>query len=662
MSKVTIDDFWPEFGKDVSLPQVTCDYTGSLAQRVLSYYNIPCSDSTGGSLPDIDIKQMDAMQVLKLSLLEESANSGEIYEPVMAADGSVEFKAVGNYSGNITDVYYSLQGSTFVDRCTGVMVSGKTPLAYRKPIVWEPIWKNSPQLIYDVGLMLNNECIRDGFNQWCTIVYNDPHLDSAYEDGIDNFYEISAENPYDTIVGYASYITWDKDEGLDKNVHISFNNNAKVLLSLDLGSEGLGTLQQRPPTPANVVDNLRCYENELEVMFGEGVQVPIPEELRYESVRQTSVDKFEGVEDVYIVGLKIAHLYGIPPTPADAVNKTPPKGSAKIVAVINETKDTLFKLNRGEHYEVAYEENTRNPAIVFVDNSLITDPIGLQPGGKATFFIDRDCAYSLDVKSGQRRDSEGGYILPVTSSTGILVKQILVSIGISSPSITVYHPQGWNNRARTIAESLEYLIAPLVVVNEKEPIGFNGRLIDRVSSLVDHDPTTAQDFEDSDYEKAIDEMSEGSGMVLSLSFLNAEQVEELSGALYNYLNSGEGIETTYVCGPDADPELGGTGEDGTSIVNAISYSYQDSNSYTISVQTGTKVLGDFAQVGTGGPSFKVMEEVTCKGTILQDAGNNVHFKVSIDGIGDRIAINMCPAVLRNGDKVMVAVHNNPVEV
>ena len=38
-----------------------------------------------------------------------------------------------------------------------------------------------------------------------------------------------------------------------------------------------------------------------------------------------------------------------------------------------------------------------------------------------------------------------------------------------------------------------------------------------------------------------------------------------------------------------------------------------------------------------------------------------YFKVRIDGVGERIAINMSPDVLRVGDKVQCSIHNNPVE-
>jgi hypothetical protein len=154
-------------------------------------------------------------------------------------------------------------------------------------------------------------------------------------------------------------------------------------------------------------------------------------------------------------------------------------------------------------------------------------------------------------------------------------------------------------------------------------------------------------------------MDAGGGMTLTLSFLDENQVVRLSGALYEYMNSGDGVESTYVCGPNCDPDLGGTGPNG-GIINSITYSYQDSNSYTVSVNCGPKLVGGMSQV-TGGPSPKAAESFSAKGTIIQDMGNHVYFKVRVDGFKDVVAVNMTPTVLRTGDKVNVSIHNNPVE-
>jgi hypothetical protein len=650
-------NFWKEFGDPKSFVEVTCDDSDNLAYEVLRAYGINSNSNVGGGLTNLDIKRMDAIQVIKLSLLEASARDGVIYEPIMSAEGTVEFLAVGTYTGlSGGDIYYEIQSGTFREDCGGVMVTGAKPLAYRREVSWEPIWQDGPKQIYETGI-LHNDCIEGGFNQNATIVFTDPHLDTSYKDGINNLYEITAENPYDSIMGWARYIYWEGSE-YDTEAVVTRQNNAKIIIRLN-DNPTLGTLVRRPTYAEGNFNNPNCYIDQGETVNpADGVQVPIPSEFRYENVRGTIVDKFQGVLDVYVQGLEISNMRGEAPSDKSASNTNPAYGDADVLIRIDKTYTQLKKLSRGTHYEIAYDnvgsEEGADVYIVFADNSRVTDPILINGDELTTYKVDPECEYANDVDSliGE------GLILPISQTGGWLIQDIYVSLLIETPSIEVYHPDGINNKALEIAESLEYLITPLVVVDEPAPIAFNGRLLDLTQSIRDHDPTTAQDFSDTELEQAQDEMS-GNGMSLSLSFLEAEDCERLSGALYEYMNSGDGTEATYICSPDAEVTLGGTAPNG-GIVNSIVYSYQDSNSYTISVNAGPMVVGGFSQVD-GGPSPKGTEEMSAKGTIIQDLGNHVHYKVRIDGFGERVAINMAPAVLRVGDKVQVSVHNVPVE-
>ena len=650
-------DFWKEFGNPDSFVEVTCDDSNNLAYDVLRAYGIDSDSQVGGGLTNLDIKRMDAVQVIKLSLLQASAEDGVIYEPVMAEDGSVEFLAIGTYTGlSGGDIYYEIQSGTYREDCGGVMVTGARPLAYRRPTEWVPIWQDGPKQIYETGI-LHNDCIEGGFNQNVTIVFTDPHLDTSYKDGIDNLYEITAENPYDSIMGWARYIDWDGASS-DTETIVTRQNTAKILVRLN-DNPTLGTLVRRPSYAEGNFDNPNCYEGQGEtVVYSDGVQVPIPSEFRYENVRGTIVDKFQGVLDVYVQGLEISDMRGVPPSDLNAVNTNPAYGDADVLIRIDKTYTQLKKLSRGTHYEIAYDnvgsEEGADVYIVFADNSRVTDPILINGNELTTYKVDPECEYANDIEelTGE------ALILPSSPTGGWLIQDIYVSMVIETPSIEVYHPDGINNRALEVAESLEYLICPLVVVEEPSPVAFNGQLLDLTQGIRDHDPTTAQNFSDTELEQAYDEMS-GNGMSLSLSFLEADECERLSGALYEYMNSGDGTEATYICGPEAEPKLGGTAPNG-GIVNSIVYSYQDSNSYTISVNAGPMIVGGFSQVD-GGPAPKGTEELSAKGTVIQDLGNHIHYKVRIDGFGERVGINMAPIVLRVGDKVQVSVHNVPVE-
>jgi len=206
------NDFWEAFG-DTDYVEVACAASpnNSLAADVLDYYNIPrVSSSLGGTLDNLDIKQMDALQVISLSLFEQTSletGQARLYEAMVNSEGEVEFVAIGDHSGNISDQYYTLQTMAYREPCAGVMVTGGRPKTVRKDLEWKPIWgdEENGKVMFDSDLMFGN-CNKESFSQYATIVYHDPNLNSQYEDGIDNFYEISRDNPWDRIIGWSYYI------------------------------------------------------------------------------------------------------------------------------------------------------------------------------------------------------------------------------------------------------------------------------------------------------------------------------------------------------------------------------------------------------------------------------------------------------------------------
>ncbi len=147
-------------------------------------------------------------------------------------------------------------------------------------------------------------------------------------------------------------------------------------------------------------------------------------------------------------------------------------------------------------------------------------------------------------------------------------------------------------------------------------------------------------------------------MAITWSFLDEDSIEGMADMLYSHFQS-DVIETIYTCGPDCNPILGGYGErDG--VINSIRYNYTDSGSYTVSVTEGPRLIGNLAQID-GGPSMKMAENFSAAGTVIEMAGDNIHFKLRIDGYGDRWAVNMAHSILKKNDIVQCTVHNNPVE-
>ncbi len=674
--QIASNTVWPNFGiPQINLAEdiaVNCDIADKLAEAVLTEYGLEYMDksgaTTGGDLTSLDIKRMDAMTVLNLSLIERAAKSSKAFiEPIMNSEGIVEFRQIGEYNAEISDIYYKIYSGSFVESPKAVMVTGGRPLPTMKSLSWYPTWGESPTRIYTATDMLNN-CRKQNFSRHASIVFNDPQLTSAYEDGIDNLYEIGPDNPWDRIIGYVKYIN--PGALATENTIVSYTNSSTVPLiigDLNPGTNGpdMGTLIEHPTFGEDLFSpNCWSLEGAEGVDYTDGVKVIIPSELRYTTIRDVAKDKFVKIAGVYLVGKRMEAM-GVSPIDESSSITTPTTENAKLIASIEEADTTTIKLEEGKHFAVAYEEAPgeagKVPYVVFAKDVLPDDPFAY--GKNQKFYVDPTCTYATQIGiSGD--EVQTGTIFPHTKYRGILVQEIWVTIDIETPSIAIYDPNGEGDKALEIAKVIEYYIAPLIVVEPPAPIAYAGPSTggdaDMVSQMpaADTDPTTTEDFEDREIEIYMDEM-QGGGMAITWSFLEEEDhIKNMTNLLYEHFQS-DVVETIYTCGPNCNPILGGYGENG-GVINSARYNYTDGGSYTVSVTEGPKLIGNLAQID-GGPSMKMAENFSASGVVIQVAGDNIHFKLRIDGYGERWAVNMAPTILRKGDIVQCTVHNNPVE-
>lgn len=664
-----INGFWKNFGDSSQLIEIECNGPeGSLADHVLDTFGIhksPATSSIGGNLSNLDIKHMDAMAVINLSLLEEAALGafgGAIYEAMVNEEGEVEFVSIGEDTANLSDIYYQVQTSSYKEECKGVMVTGGKPMPVRKELSWKPIWGLGNKKIYDTSKMMTN-CNEPGYSTHAIIVFNDPHLDTKDNDGINNLYELS--DPFESIIGYAKYI---HAPGKTGETNISYSSDSTVI-PIQVGTTGnpyLGVLQSRPKVdPEATVYGASCWVGASKLIGDviDAVKIEIPEDFRFDDVRGTKVDKFVKVNQVLIIGYEISYLHTAGIDASVGVKDIPDNNNTYAMAHINNTIKGIYKLEEGKHFVIIYSEpdldGIKDPYILFGKDTSPNEPKNY--GNDTVYMLNPFCRLAQI----EGTEKKVGTIIPCAENRGYLVEELWVMVNINSPSIAVYDPEydpdaKWS-KAIDIATNLEYMITPIMLYDPPAPISFNGEEIDQVQGVVDKDPTTAQDFDATELELAMDVMDGGSGMTLSLSFItDIEKLNNVSEALYLFMNADSGIETTYICGPSANPRLGDAGPSG-GVINNITYSYTDSASYTISVNEGSRLIGNFSG-SSGGPSMKATESVSARGTIIKDMGNHIYFKVKIDGFGDRIAINTCPTILREGDIVSCSIHNNPVEV
>lgn len=675
-------NFWEMFGDDSNFVEVKCDNTTNLIDDILTTYGLQGDVTTalGGLLNNIDIKRMDALTVINLSLFEGSASAGAILEWTVNADGQFEVIKIGDVSGNdLSPIYYELQSGVYKESCVGVMLTGAKPLIKPKDLIWKYIWGDaSNKYIYDTSAMVTN-CSMSDFSTNAIIVYNDPHLDSNYEDGINNFYELTAQNPWEVIVGYARALSvpgYTDDQLKDTVIETHASSIIPIIVtgsSNIQSSADLGTLIVRPSAandPLTSADDT-CWSSQPGKSMGDytkGVKIPLDPALFYTDVRGIKMSKFIRVESVYVVARKFDSIYSIPASP-DAARQLPTANNSVLVGSINEVIPNTYRLEEGNHYTIVYDNASvgfKTPYILFAKNSRPNEP---HPFGKGqTYYLQPACQLA------QTSFGEGqhvGSILPIAENKGFLVEQVIAMVSLDTPSISVFDPE-WNDtpgqptKAKEIANSLEYKMAAIVIDEPPAPIAFcNGgsaEIVDQSATKIDSDPTSKQNFTDTPLEAIMDIMENGPGLSLTVSFIDDEdKLKALAETLYDHMTAnGSSIETTYICGPEATPKLGAVGNNG-GIINSINYSYTDSGSYTISVTEGPWLVGNLTSINTTA-SIKTTETVSARGTVIDSLGNNLFFKVRIDGYGSRVAINTAPNIIRKGDVVQCTIHNNPVEV
>jgi len=655
--------------------------TTSIAEKVLDTFNISYINSGGGTLYGVDIKQLDAMQAIKISLLEAYAQTGVYKEPIVNEYGEVEFIAIGDVTGNITDVYYTLQSAEYLNNVTGAIITGGKPLPER-------VLRDRKNLLEDAlafdstGMMTT--CNLPDFSSYYTITYDDPHTSSFanYNDGIETIYQDNNLDPFERVVGWVYDIDVSSTgDALPPYVSVSFNNTASVPIKIS-GDDieytaanaesiindppwnaSIGTLLNRKPARSgdpNCWSDAGYSGNDYGDVDCDALTVlkfALDPKLRYENIRGCAKDKFLQVSKVWIVAAECDQVYAVPRDVSTAISadEEPSDDETIIFVSLSSMSPRIKQLNKGEHYGVGYNSETGEICFQFLAN-VRQNEYNVSYGENTSFYLDPACLYVRQQGFDTSNLGRTGTIIPTSGGKGYLVYQIWAQIDLETPSILIHSPAG---NAEEYKDNLEVHIQAITVIDEPPPVAINGDLVDQTINYRDQDPTTVQDLEDTDYERKMKAIDYGEGVSLTISSLTENETATLSSNLHNLMEADSGVETVYTCGPTCRPQLGGRGNSG-GIINNITYSYSDRGSYTISVNEGPMFIGGLSSISTG-PHIKQVETISMQGTVVGDYGDGTMFKILLDGYGVRDAINCCPDVIRTGDKVSVTVHNNPVE-
>jgi hypothetical protein len=680
------------------------DPTKPLSQLVLETFNIPFSlPVLGGELPGQDIRNQDAATTLKLSLatelLDSPAGSAGFAEVELDEDGIARFYVVGATLATNLDVRYCVPTSQVTTPADLVIVRGYDPPPERRLRSSFDGLKNAEVMEYKECAA--NSCDEKAVGKFATVSYDDPLLDQIYLDDVLNSYELEA---FESLVGYL--VDLDLPDGADRDspnynpgMKITFGDTTKEYITtgvnifntylsegitglgtpglfgtpattLTFGSSGFGGGGTIPVTITEVDEKTgECTESNTSIAGGK-IAIPASRFERLNKFGNLESD-FTGVSDVVFAGRKIIRIDQL--------------GNIFLRLYVRDQKE-FMTLQHGKNWVWDVDENGNVTIELF---SILEDEFTAKicriygSGGTYGLFgltapginISRIGADGIEETGSATFD---GAICNLGGRLGYLAvnNTLCIVVERKRPSIDIFDPNG---QAVTIARGFigpgslyGVRYTPVVIVDEPAPIAYAStrtlssidgtrtlpteKIIDQTDGIVDADPTTTQDIEDSEISILQDNTS-GSTIDMTLPFCTDQQCLQIAK---NFLGLQNEVITTQsvILGPTSEPQLGQVMPDGA-IINEINYSYSDSSQYLITITTGPK----YQTAGSFNDSKYQLrtDDVTREGVVMQDAGNGAEYVVRVEGFGEITALSMVIEEIAVGDKVNVRIYNNPVE-
>ncbi|HLD90933.1 MAG TPA: hypothetical protein VI911_07975 [Patescibacteria group bacterium] len=678
--------------------------TGPLVSTILNTFGIPSDLSAlgidpSGELLGVDIKDVDTMSAIKMSLIEPFAKGlyNNPLEIVVTPEGNVSIIEIGSMSGGITDVYTSVVSTTFDVPEISVKVTGKKPRSKREVRDWVNLLYNVQEVNSEEGMsieeseyslaqaliwdtsQISSDCPLVTYKRHAVVTFKDPNLNAwAVNDGVESIYEV--QSVWEKVVGWLWYL--DPGPKVDRLTKVSVKQQSSVpyllagpkgiisakAVPINNNSVNIGVLKKRDVwiglQPQSTPEN-GCYEGlsyEISCDGTETIPISLPNSLRYTTVRNVQTDNLIRVSKIFVVGQELSMCKSFPKNDEVVANFLKSQSNeeklellkqTEVFVIANDLTPKAYVLEEGVDYGIGYNIDTGQLCIQVINNAHAYD-WGTY-GTDVSFKLHPNCILANEPNSDPGVGK--GTLIP-KEGAGYLVQQLWAQIDLNIPSVEIYDPHG---RALEIAQDLRLEIAPIVVIDDPAPIAINGELVDQASAIVDSDPTTVQALQDSDYEIKMRALNGTQIFETNMATLSEQETINFSYRLKEILNRDKTLEISYVCGPNCNPQLGGTGLQG-GVINNITYSYTDMGSYTISVTEGPYIPNTGLISGvTGGQYTKQVESITENGIVIQDEGNCLRYKVLVAGIGIVTAYSAISDIIRVGDEVVVKIYNVPME-
>lgn len=685
------------------------DPTKPVSQLILETFNIPFTAPVlGGELPGQDIKNQDPATMMKLSLatelLDPPDGSSGFAEVELDENGIARFYIVGANTATNLDIRYCIPTSQVTVPADLVIVRGYDPPPRRELRTSFDGLKNAE--LMDYKDCAGGSCDERAVGKFATISYDDPLLDQTYLDDIRNSYELQA---FENLVGYV--VDLDLPDGADRDdpnfvpgLKLTFGDTTREYITApaDLlntyirvgttspGGEGFGQigfgntdLLGGRSTSASLGfgsangggGSISVDVTEMDPLTGEcansqaslvGSKILLPAS-RFERLNKFGrlESDFSSVSEVVFTGRKVILL--------ELLGET-------TLSVYVRTQKELISLQHGKNWvwDVDQDGNVTVELFSILEDDFAATVCNLYAGSIDFDFINLHDTAQPTVNEQSGPNALAGLVCSIGDRLGykVLNNRLCIVVERKRPSIDIFDPNG--NAGEIARQFIDpngpygITYTPIVIIDEPAPIAYAATtsltnidatktipaegIIDQADGIVDSDPSTVQDLEDSEL-SVLQDNTNGATIDVTLPFATADQSLQIAR---NFLAEQSQIVTTQsvVLGPTSEPRLGEVMPDG-SIINEISYSYSDASQYLITVSTGPK----YQTAGSFNDSKYQLrtEDVTREGVVLQDLGNGAEYLVRVEGFGELRALSMIVEDIAVGDRVNVRIYNNPVE-
>ncbi len=631
---------------------------------VLDKFNIPASfpngQPSGGTLPGIDIKRMDAIQAIRLSLAE-SLLQNEWWDVLEDGSGGVIFQLVFDGAGPgrfiDLDVRLCVPSAEKTNEVDMVIVRGYDPPPLRdvrtfRDVVPAGLGTINPESVtgeedlFTVAPaeLIGGSCFARLAEHSVWKSYKDPVFQDTFNPQEPNpFYSVKR---FEDVLSYIHRIT-----GLPSNP----DDAARIQYEIQTT-----TTWYRPTVfpPYQRVSVPRCVgaESGGNISYFEGSFIYQSPDFndRYGTPWPLVIQP----AGLYFSGHSLDQLvdFGTFGTPIAFVN---PIKELKSLDQSNYLWDIIdrgrfeitlyFQPQEGDLSQASFRDDTIFDSILALQGQQVqirySDGATYAPGG--------------DYPSGQG-------ILNVIANTGglgYLLEGMWLALLLDRPALQVTDTDGG---ALEFAENIRIEYAPIILTDEPAPIAYfhvdeGGHVVDQTTGREDTDPTTCQNFEESELEHMQD-LVQGNALDINLPFSGTgEDCLRIAEMVFNYMRHEQVQTYVLTCSPDSEPELGAgvNGFPTDLVIQNINYSYSDASSYNIEVTLGPV----FNSIGSWNNSswIRKTENVNRDAIIRWVAGDGVNYRVEVKGLGTYNAVNGTDKVFYPGEIVQVTIYNVPIE-